>query len=218
MIIGLTGRNASGKGEMADYLVKKGFKYFSLSDEIREEIKAEKLEVTRENLIQMGNKLRFQFGAGILAEKILSKLKPNENYIIDLDMIINGLEKLPNAKLYDYLIMGDVLEHVSKPEILLTYLSQFLKKDGFLIVSPPNVANWMIRLKLLFGQFDYNGGILDTGHLKFFTFKTAKRLLDGCGYEITACANNNTTKLFSFLGRYWKSMFAFQFVFKCVHK
>ena len=41
MIIGLTGENCAGKGTVADYLKKKGFYYLSLSDVIREELKAD---------------------------------------------------------------------------------------------------------------------------------------------------------------------------------
>jgi len=110
------------------------------------------------------------------------------------------------------------LEHVSKPEKLLDYFRDFLEENGFLIASIPNVANWMIRIKLLFGNFDYSGGILDKGHLKFFTYKNAKKLLEENGYRVVYVINNNTFILFKFLGRFWKEMFAFQFVFKCVKK
>jgi hypothetical protein len=40
MLIGLTGRNAAGKGEVARYLQRKSFYYYSLSDAIREEIRS----------------------------------------------------------------------------------------------------------------------------------------------------------------------------------
>ena len=58
MIIGLTGKNAAGKGEVAEYLKKKGFVYYSLSDVIREEATEKGLEHSRENLINLGNELR----------------------------------------------------------------------------------------------------------------------------------------------------------------
>ncbi len=99
---------------------------------------------------------------------------------------------------------------------LLRYFRSFLKDEGFAIVSIPNVANWMVRIKLLSGKFDYDGGILDPGHLRFFTYRTAKRLLEDNGYKVIAVVNNNQTWLFRFLGRYFKRIFAFQFVFKCI--
>src|SRR5262245_25637761 len=83
MLIGLTGRNASGKGEVARRLEAKGFQYFSLSDVIREEIRSKGGELTREALIQTGNELRTKFGPGILAERILQRVQEGANYVID---------------------------------------------------------------------------------------------------------------------------------------
>ena len=74
MIIGVTGKYASGKDSVAEYLVKKGFIHYSLSDEIREEAKKRELKETRENLIQLGNELREKFGSGVLAERVLMKI------------------------------------------------------------------------------------------------------------------------------------------------
>ena len=60
-----------------------------------------------------------------------------------------------------------------------------LKPEGLLIVSLPNVANIAVRLMLLFGRFEYaERGILDKTHLRFYTRKTARRLLQQNGYSI----------------------------------
>src|SRR5688500_2816517 len=83
MIIGLTGRNASGKGEVAEYLKARGFAYFSLSDVLREELAKIKKTVTRENLIWLGNKLRNERGPSVLADKILDKIEDDRHYVID---------------------------------------------------------------------------------------------------------------------------------------
>ncbi len=83
MIIGLTGENCAGKSTVAEYLMKKGFYYFSLSDAIREELKKEGKGVTRENLIDMGNRLRQLHGAGALGKKIAQKLQNDKNYCVD---------------------------------------------------------------------------------------------------------------------------------------
>ncbi len=83
MLIGLTGRNAAGKGEVAKYLQTKSFYYYSLSDAIRDELRARKLEVSRESLIQIGNELRQRFGPSILADRIVELTRPDRNYIID---------------------------------------------------------------------------------------------------------------------------------------
>jgi dCMP deaminase len=83
MLIGLTGRNAAGKGEVAQYLQKKSFYYYSLSDVIREEIRARGLEPTREFLIQVGNELRQRYGPEVLAERILARIEDDRHYVID---------------------------------------------------------------------------------------------------------------------------------------
>jgi len=140
----------------------------------------------------------------------------DEVLVTDLEALIAGREGFDWSSSYDCLVFGDVLEHTSQPLGLLRYFKGCLKEDGVLIASIPNVANWMIRLRLLCGNFDYSGGILDAGHLKFFTYKGARRLLEEGGFRILAVRNNNHTFLLRMLGRVYKRMFAFQFVFKCV--
>ena len=74
MIIGITGPNAAGKGEVAACLVAKGFAYHSLSDVLRDELDRAGLAPTRENLIACGNRLRAEHGPGALAQRILPRL------------------------------------------------------------------------------------------------------------------------------------------------
>jgi dCMP deaminase len=83
MIIGLTGTNGAGKTITADHLQSKGFQFYSLSDEIRDELKRLGRPETRENLIQMGNELRAQHGAAVLADRVKARLRPDSNYVID---------------------------------------------------------------------------------------------------------------------------------------
>lgn len=83
MIIGLTGKNGSGKGEVANILKSGGFFYHSLSDVVRDEIKKRGEKITRDRLIKTGNDLRKKEGASILADRIFSELDPEKNYVID---------------------------------------------------------------------------------------------------------------------------------------
>jgi|TARA_B110000263_G_scaffold236219_1_gene235362 dephospho-CoA kinase len=82
-IIGLTGRNASGKGTVADLLKKRNFIYHSLSDTLREELSQQKMEESRENLIFIGNSLRSQGGPGVLADLMVKNLITPNNHIVD---------------------------------------------------------------------------------------------------------------------------------------
>jgi len=86
---------------------------------------------------------------------------------------------------YDRILLRDVLEHVRNSFQLLTDCHQLLDPQGLLLVSVPNIANITVRLTLLFGRFDYTDrGILDKTHLKFFTRKSARQMLEHAGYEI----------------------------------
>ncbi len=84
MFLGFTGPNAAGKGEAIKYLVeKKKFLSFSLSDIIREEAKKRGFEPSRDNLITIGNELREKEGPGILAKKIIQKIKNSPQAVVD---------------------------------------------------------------------------------------------------------------------------------------
>lgn len=83
MVIGLTGANGSGKTTLADALKAAGFYYFSLSDELRAELTRQGLTATRENLIELGNRLRREYGRGVLAERTRARLVADRNYVID---------------------------------------------------------------------------------------------------------------------------------------
>jgi dCMP deaminase len=83
MIIGLTGRNAGGKGAAAEFLKSRGFVYHSLSDVIREEVRRRGLDLTRDVLIATGRELRAHHGTGYLAERVLERLEPGSNYVVD---------------------------------------------------------------------------------------------------------------------------------------
>ena len=74
-IVGLTGSNAAGKGEVASHLASRGFRVHSLSDIVREAASAEGVPPTREHLIRLGNELRRDGGASVLAERILPRLE-----------------------------------------------------------------------------------------------------------------------------------------------
>lgn len=103
MIIGLTGKYAAGKGTVAEHLKQKGFYYFSLSDILREEAKAKGLEMTRENLINLGNDLRKKHGNSVLADRILQKLEKDKNYVVDSFRNpdeVKAFKRMPNFHLW----------------------------------------------------------------------------------------------------------------------
>jgi len=105
----------------------------------------------------------------------------------DLDGGIQPVVDQLQGQRFDRVLLLDVLEHLKTPERILRQTHAVLKREGSLIVSIPNIANIVVRIMLLFGQFNYEQrGLLDRTHLRFFTRKTARRLLEENGYQIEA--------------------------------
>jgi len=82
-IVGITGKNASGKGVAAEALMGAGYAYRSLSDALR--IEAEKLGVShsREDLIRLGQSLRKKEGPGVLAARTAAAFDAQGLYVVD---------------------------------------------------------------------------------------------------------------------------------------
>jgi len=104
--------------------------------------------------------------------------------VIELDLMQREeIVATLNGRRFDWLLAADVLEHMRDSEEALKFYAQFLKRDGYLVLSLPNVAVWDNRLRLLFGRFNYtDSGVLDRTHLRFFTFRTAKQLVIDAGF------------------------------------
>ncbi len=82
--IGVTGSNGGGKDTFANYLVsKKGFEHISLSDFIREETLKRGLELSRDNLHNVGNNMRQISGPDVLARRALERMNGRDlNYAL----------------------------------------------------------------------------------------------------------------------------------------
>ena len=92
MIIGVTGRIASGKGVLSDFLQGKGFQYMRLSSFLYEEADRLGISKNRESMQALGNKLRRDEGNEILAKLIVKKIKQNNLSKIIIDSIRNPSE------------------------------------------------------------------------------------------------------------------------------
>ncbi len=141
-------------------------------------------------------------GMGALAEAI-----QNKGYIvwgIDLNeeatqIAAKRIEKIINVDLtditsikaeignqcFDYLVFADILEHIYDPSNILKEYLALLRNGGYVLVSLPNTVAWTNRIKFLLGKFEYaDTGIMDRDHIRFFTFKTAKRLVTSAGCSV----------------------------------
>ena len=102
LVLGVTGPNAAGKGEVSEFLRNWGFAVHSLSDIVREEAAARGLPPEREHLIRTGTLLREQGGPGVLAERLLPRLAGWDV----VDSIRNPAEVEVLRKLPGFVLLG----------------------------------------------------------------------------------------------------------------
>ena len=85
----------------------------------------------------------------------------------------------------DVVVCADVLEHVREPEALLAQIAPLLRPGGAVLASIPNFGHWYPRIRTVLGIFDYDRrGILDRGHVRFFTRRSFERMARTAGYEV----------------------------------
>jgi 2-polyprenyl-3-methyl-5-hydroxy-6-metoxy-1,4-benzoquinol methylase len=86
---------------------------------------------------------------------------------------------------FDFLIFSDVLEHFYDPLTLLKRFLRYLKPGGTLLISLPNAVAWTNRFLWLLGYAEYTDtGIRDRTHIRYFTFRTARRLVEAAGCRV----------------------------------
>ena len=127
---------------------------------------------------------------------------------------------------FDAVVCGDIIEHLRDPQSFLARLRPLLAADGRLVLSTPNVANWAMRIGLLFGRFRYTDwGILDRTHTHLFTRKTLQECVEAAGYRVAVFDFTVPVPVFSgrrmealahLAGRLRPSLFAYQFIVAAV--
>lgn len=130
-----------------------------------------------------------------------------------------SLETLAKESKFDVILASSVIEHLKNPWLALKKWKKFLKKDGFLVVTTPNIAHLTTRLKILFGKFDYEDfGIFDNTHLRFFTIKTFQNLIKSSGYKIEFFGidpvGGGHPKISRVLAHFFPGLFAYQMIIK----
>jgi O-antigen biosynthesis protein len=145
------------------------------------------------------------------------------------DVLVGDIEtmELPfEPASFDAIVCGDLIEHLRDPQALLARLRPLLRPGGRLVLSTPNIANWAMRLSLLFGRFRYTEwGILDKTHTHFFTRKTLRECLEAAGYRVEVfdytvpvpvLTTPRVEAIAHGIGRLRPSLLAYQFVVAAV--
>ncbi len=105
---------------------------------------------------------------------------------VEVGDCVSALRLIPDAS-YDTILFADILEHLPDPGVALHEARRLLRRDGDLVISLPNVRHWSVLRDLLEGDWKYeDAGILDRTHLRFFTRRSATRLLQDSGFTVSA--------------------------------
>jgi SAM-dependent methyltransferase len=86
---------------------------------------------------------------------------------------------------FDWIIGGDIIEHLDDPWTFLSDLRRITKPGGRLLLSVPNLAHASLVSDLLAGRFDYvYMGLSCVGHLRFFTRHSITEMLSIAGWTV----------------------------------
>lgn len=172
MIIGLTGTNGAGKTEVSQYLVSRGFEYHSLSDEIREEIRRRGAEISREELIRVGNELRSRFGPGVLGDRVLARLGRDRNYVVDSIRNPAEVEALKRRK--DFILLAIDADQAARfersrlrgREYAAQTLEQFIQEEERELRSEDPASQQLVATRRMADRVIANDGSLEDLHRK----------------------------------------------------
>jgi dephospho-CoA kinase len=106
LCIGLTGRMASGKGEVVHILKGYGFQYVSLSDIVHREAAKIHPAINRGQMQDLGNRLRREGGAGILGKMVRELIETAKEPRWVIDGIRNPAEVLELKKIAGFVLLG----------------------------------------------------------------------------------------------------------------
>jgi len=122
-----------------------------------------------------------------LAEKKITKVLVGD--------IADQLDKLPN-QYFDAIVCNDVLEHLLDPYTVLFNLRTKLKPHGVVVSSIPNIRYFRNLFDFIINKnWDYtDSGIMDKTHLRFYTYKSIRKLFENNGYEVLTLKGINPTK------------------------
>lgn len=139
------------------------------------------------------------------AEKVLDKI-----YIFDLEGSWPDL-----GDKFDLAILPEILEHVFDPVEVLKKINSQLKDGGEIIITTPNIITWTNRASILSGNFEYTEqGLMDFGHIRFFTYKYLNKVLKDSGFTIIKENHIIFPGKLTKLLKPWPSLFATQFIIK----
>lgn len=105
----------------------------------------------------------------------LSRKDKVEAYVCDIEN-----ENPPFVKKFDIIVMSEILEHLVSPRNALNKLKKYLSKDGFFIITFPNIAFYKYRCQLLLGRFPEQHLYDKSEHLHYWALPDFLQFLRSC--------------------------------------
>jgi 2-polyprenyl-3-methyl-5-hydroxy-6-metoxy-1,4-benzoquinol methylase len=143
-------------------------------------------------LVELKKQGKAKFVAGIDIVDLNQSSKLDKFILADVE---NDNIDLPE-EYFDIIICADVLEHLKDPWNVLRKIKKFLKPNGILLASIPNIREIKTLIDIAIkGDFKYvDAGILDKTHLRFFCKKNTIELFESTGYKIEKITFNLSPK------------------------
>lgn len=192
--------------------------------------------------------LEFGSGAGFFAEALRDRLscsvtgveiseeaakeaRTRMERVICADAEGTAWEEALAGEQFDTLVFSDLLEHLKDPAAFLRRTLPYLKENGKILFSVPNIAHVDVLTSMIDGRFDYTEkGLLDNTHLRFFAKKNLPAFFESAGlflYHLDAtvcpcgCSEQGTNgadpALCNLLSEYPGAL-AYQFIGVACHK
>ncbi len=130
--------------------------------------------------------------------------------ILDLNCIS---EKEINAQ-YDFIILSEVLEHLTNPEEVIRTFSPHTTR---FIVTIPNSAFYRYRIHLFFfGRFFTQWAVHPSEHVRYWSHRDFKDWLGDMDVVLEHAEASNGLSLFGMpLYRWWPNLFGHQILYVC---
>ena len=94
----------------------------------------------------------------------------------------------------DFIFAGSIIEHMYDTEFFLEEIRRCLKKNVALLITTPNISNFINRFRMMLGKYPIQSSpVLSRGmgdHIHLFNPKELKNVLDRLGYRIKILKSN----------------------------
>jgi 2-polyprenyl-3-methyl-5-hydroxy-6-metoxy-1,4-benzoquinol methylase len=141
------------------------------------------------------------------------------------EVLVANLETLDRPfppETFDCIICADILEHLVHPEEVLRRFRPMLHHGGSLVCSIPNVRHYSALLRLLTRGWVYEEyGVFDKTHLRFFSLRGMRNMIQEAGYTIDlvrprVVASRKARLLTAPFRRHVEEFLAFQYLIRAI--